>query len=354
VHTSSPDRAERDVAALADRDLTPEDYRRAVLDRVLRAVPADAACVASADPGSLALVAHTSQGIDRRGADRLYEAEYGTADVATHRSLAHGAPARVLSDATQGDPARSHRYRTLLRPMGWEHELRAAASDRGGTWGFLHLYRAAGRRDFSADELALVERVGPHVARGLRAALLRGVTAAVPASRAPAVWVLDEACRLVQATPGSETVLAALRDDEAPGDGPPEVLVGLAVMARAAAASAAPGAVPEVPRLQVPTADGDWLALHASVLLAVDGSAGQVVITSMAAGAADLLDLSLLAYRLTPAERAAVVLVLAGRSTKQIADELVLSPHTVQDRMQDVFAKVGVRSRRELVATLAG
>jgi hypothetical protein len=42
-----------------------------------------------------------------------------------------------------------------------------------------------------------------------------------------------------------------------------------------------------------------------------------------------------------------------GRSTKQIAEELVLSPHTVQDRTQDVFAKVGVRSRRELVARLA-
>jgi DNA-binding NarL/FixJ family response regulator len=40
-------------------------------------------------------------------------------------------------------------------------------------------------------------------------------------------------------------------------------------------------------------------------------------------------------------------------SPKQIAEELVLSPHTVQDRMQDVFATVGVRSRQELVARLA-
>lgn len=351
--TGGPERVERDVAALDARQLGAEAYRRAVLDRVLRAVPSSGACFASADPASLALTAHTSQGIDRRGAGLLYAAEYGVPDVASHRALAAGAPARTLSAATGGELERSNRYRTLLQPMGVGHELRAAATDRAGTWGFLHLYRAPEETDFDGDELTLLTRLAPVVAHGLRTATLRGVSSLVPAAQAPAVWVLDAECRVLQATPGSQATLDALRDEETPEDQTPEVLVGLATMALIAAARAESGAAPEVPRLQIATDAGDWLTLHASVLLGAGGAGGQVVITAMAPSASELLDLSLLAHRLAPAERSAVALVLSGRSTKQIADELVLSPHTVQDRMQDVFAKVGVRSRRELVATLA-
>ena len=44
--------------------------------------------------------------------------------------------------------------------------------------------------------------------------------------------------------------------------------------------------------------------------------------------------------------------VVGGRSTKQIASALGISLFTVQDHLKAVFAKVGVQSRAELVATL--
>jgi DNA-binding CsgD family transcriptional regulator len=56
---------------------------------------------------------------------------------------------------------------------------------------------------------------------------------------------------------------------------------------------------------------------------------------------------------LTPTEERVAGLVAAGRTYREVADELFISPKTVQWNLSKIYRKLGIRSRRELAATLA-
>jgi DNA-binding CsgD family transcriptional regulator len=53
---------------------------------------------------------------------------------------------------------------------------------------------------------------------------------------------------------------------------------------------------------------------------------------------------------LTPAEERIARLVAAGRTNKEVADELEVSAKTVEWNLTRVYRKLGVRSRAELAA----
>lgn len=99
------------------------------------------------------------------------------------------------------------------------------------------------------------------------------------------------------------------------------------------------------------TLDGDWLALHASRLTSAS-SAGQIAVILEPARPAEIASLILLAYALTEREAQVAQLVLKGNSTEDIAEALTISELTVQQHLKAIFDKVGVHSRRDLVAQL--
>ena len=68
--------------------------------------------------------------------------------------------------------------------------------------------------------------------------------------------------------------------------------------------------------------------------------------------ATQLSSLLLSAHGLTTAQSRVVAQVIRGHSTRQIVRELHISANTVQEHLTAAFDKLGVRSRRELVAAV--
>jgi DNA-binding CsgD family transcriptional regulator len=101
-------------------------------------------------------------------------------------------------------------------------------------------------------------------------------------------------------------------------------------------------------RMRLRDARGGWAMLHASTLVGDD----QTVVTIEPATGSHLMGMLLAAYGLTARERDICHEVISGHSTSDIAGRLHISAHTVQDHLKSVFAKVGVRSRGELVARI--
>jgi DNA-binding CsgD family transcriptional regulator len=97
----------------------------------------------------------------------------------------------------------------------------------------------------------------------------------------------------------------------------------------------------------VPGRDG-WVTLHASLPgPAIDG---RVAVVLERTGGARSATLRLETFGATPREREVATLIARGLSRAELAEALVLSPHTVEDHVKSLYEKVGVASRQELVA----
>ncbi|HSQ64228.1 MAG TPA: helix-turn-helix transcriptional regulator [Polyangiaceae bacterium] len=109
------------------------------------------------------------------------------------------------------------------------------------------------------------------------------------------------------------------------------------------------GTSSDLPAIRLVSSAGKLLEANAARLR---GDGRTVAITVGPATARARSDVRLAAHDLTPAQRRVTSLVIQGRSTKQIVAELQIGEHTVQDHLKAVFDKLGVASRRELVASL--
>jgi DNA-binding CsgD family transcriptional regulator len=97
--------------------------------------------------------------------------------------------------------------------------------------------------------------------------------------------------------------------------------------------------------------DGRWIRIEAAPLEGADD--GRIAIVLRSATPSETFALLCRAYGLTHRERELVAALIAGLDTRALTEQLVISRHTVQDHLKSIFGKVGVHSRRELLATFS-
>ena len=353
--------------------LDADQLRAEVLVRLRRELTVDAAFFATVDPGTVLFTSAVADEPLGAITEQFIANEFGQDDVNKFAVLAGGPePVRSLGQATRGDWRASPRYVELMRPLGLGDELRAALMSNGRCWGVLCLHREDADAGFADHEIQLVRRLAPHLGEALRRGLrtphpddpsaTAPATATGPATApatgpatapatapatgpatgpaappriGPGVIVLDRMLRMHSATAEAQYWLSELGPN---GELPVAVRALAARMQHDQATT----------RLKIRTRNGDWLELQASAL----GDDGQLVVVIEPVTPAQLGSLLLELHGLTPAQQRVTELVLRGYSTRQIVEQLCLSPHTVQEHVRAAFDKVGVGSRRELVSVL--
>jgi DNA-binding CsgD family transcriptional regulator len=346
---------DRRVAELVRRchaGLDADTLRAEAVRRLRQIVRLDAVFFATVDPATLLFTSVWSEAPLDAAAPLFLANEYGEPDVNKFVDVARApTAARSLDDATRGDRDLSPRYREIMAPLGLGDELRVALRSHDSVWGVLCLHRSAATAGFSEHEVRTVASLAPHLGTGLRHAMMHDLACRDAGAHPVGLAVLDPTTLAVESVnQAGEALLDSLR--RSPTDTGAVTPSVVQAVARRALASRTSGD-PIVPMVRCRASDGTWFVVHASVLSPVNGSE-RVAVVMEPATPADLGSFVLDAVGLTARERAVTQLVLRGHSTREIVDELRISPHTVQDHLKAVFAKLGVSSRRELVAMLQG
>jgi DNA-binding CsgD family transcriptional regulator len=305
-------------------------------------------CWYTLDPASLLITSHFHDGMPQFPAEWLAE-EYYDDDVNKLADVARSdTGVCTLYEATDGHPSDSPRWHRNMT-MGGDQELIARLRARSGeVWGALGLYREPGQPSFDDADKRFLRAVAPHLAEGARRALLVGEATAPEGPDAPGLLILTDRWEIDSTTPGTGRWLSELPDGDWGAGRLPSAVLSLA--GRALRTSANPGQPGEIAVSRVLSRTGIWVILHGACL-ASDG-ARRVAIIVEPAHPARIYPLLMSAYGLTERERDVTRLILQGSSTVQIAQELVVSAHTVQQHLKSIFEKTGVRSRRDLVAKI--
>lgn len=340
------DGAQDRIAELASRGYDLVTFWQECTDVLVPTVPhVDKPCWYTLDPASHLITSHYHEGMLEFPPELLNHEYYGDDVNQISDVVRSEAGISTLHEATGGDPSSSPRWHMNMALGGDQEMIAALRTANGEVWGAVGLYRAPGERMFDADDKAFLKAIAPDLAAGARAGLLVGEARDPQWPDSPGLVVLSEDGEVESTTPGVERWLSDLPDGDLDAGRLPTAVHAVAGRAlRTADGHDDPG---EVALARVLSRSGTWIVLHGTSLLASGPRRAAVIVEP--AHPARITPLLMSAYGLTEREQEITRLVLQGDSTAEIAERLVVSPHTVQEHLKKIFEKTGFRSRRELV-----
>jgi len=305
----------------------------------------DQPCWYTVDPASLLITSHYNANMPAVPPEWLAMEYYDEDDVNKVADVAR-APSGIstLHEVTGGDPSATARWQANIEYGGDQELIAALRTRKGETWGALGLYREADASMFDDSEKGFLQLAAPHLAEGARRSLLFGEATDPEGPQAPGLLVLTEDWKVQSTTPGVERWLDELPDGDFHTGRLPSAVLTVAGRALRKVHGAYPA---DAATARVLTRSGTWVVLHGAALHS--GTDRYVSVILEPAHPSRISTLLMSAYGLSDRERDVTRLVLQGCSTAEIAADMVVSPHTVQQHLKSVFEKTQVRSRRDLV-----
>ncbi|MDQ6657317.1 MAG: helix-turn-helix transcriptional regulator [Actinomycetota bacterium] len=341
------------VAALCRHGLDSRTLRVEVLAEIRRSVPFDAYAWLLTDPETRVGSAPLASVPDLAGLPQLIRVKYGT-KINRWTTLAANSCA-TLVQATAAELSRSRFWRDQLAGHGVTDVASMVFRDQHGCWGFLDLWRcggAAAQAQFSTLEQAFLASLGAGLTTALRAC--QAATFSQPGTpaasfEAPAVLLLSSRLKVIDQTPQADTHLRTLLPTESQASP-----VAAAAYNVAAQLLAVEDGVDDAPAQARTHLTGTrWLSLRAARLGGV-GQRATIVVTVEPILPLERLDLYARTAGLSHRETELLHRLARGSSTHQLATEMTLSQHTVQDHLKSVFAKTNTNSRGTLIACALG
>jgi DNA-binding CsgD family transcriptional regulator len=337
------------IKAVCYRGLGSAELLAFVGERLGAATRADATCMLQLDPATALPVYAVSQGWDAD--DHRVLAEYvllASATADPGRLLAEGRRSVVVDELISSDRPYDHDpyFAYHLLPRGFRHELQTVCLSAKRGQALLTVTRRAATGAFEPRHLRLLDAVAPHVAAGIRAATIRASLAA-PRAADTGFIVLDTLGNVSLANAIGEHWLAV---PDAPGR--PGRLWALHVVAGLLARSLTEEDADQPPEFDLADpATGALHRLRAERAIAVSGDPCTIILLEPITRA-DRPE-ALLRLGLTPREAEVTLGILRGAGPQMLARELGVSPHTIIQHRRNVFTKLDVSSRRELMLRLS-
>ncbi|WP_280347129.1 helix-turn-helix transcriptional regulator [Nocardia neocaledoniensis] len=334
------------VSRMARADHSAKRLRELVLAEIRLSMPFSGHVFALTDPVTAVATAPLADvpGLDMSGLPELIRARYLTS--LNRWDTVRGTGAHSLLGATEGDPDRSLLWRTAQRTLGITDSATLTFADRYGCWGFLELLRVD-QSPFTRAELTELTALTASVTVALRRAV--SATFVEPDAQlpplGPAVVLLDGALRVRSQTAAAAAALLRLLPPDEPV--PP---VPASVYNAGAALLAAEAGVPIGPATsRIHLGGNRWITVKADRIGDHD-----IAVALEPSTATERLDLFARAHGLSLRESQVLTLLATGLDSHELAAELVLSEHTVNDHVKAVLAKSSTRTRQRLLSRVLG